>query len=324
LDEGYDIVFEQMAPDVTKMRGLKHTIKLDKIEGNWKIIEDLYHDELWNYIRGSGKTKDEILSDIDVKLKTQNKQIENRLTSNSYTLSSPTQTINQYDRLGAVIYADDWALSRNPAFGDFSNDGGDCTNFVSQAMNVGGKAPMVLPVNGQVPGIGTNGWYYWDWYHRASAWNLVDHLYKYLVTENFNYKEGLVGKVSDYEHMEIGDIVQIKNYDAQGNLIWAHSMIVAGFLDPYVTPYPMVVDAHSTDYYHLPLGYYSWVEIRFIHITGIKKPVAYVPFLNQNNSTSLMSTTTSMSSTNSLQIMYPAPSILRLNSSPNSLAYPAP
>ena len=46
-----------------------------------------------------------------------------------------------YDREKAVAYAHKWAYGRNPAYGDFSEMGGDCTNFVSQCLHAGG-APM--------------------------------------------------------------------------------------------------------------------------------------------------------------------------------------
>ena len=34
-----------------------------------------------------------------------------------------------YDRLEAVIYAHRWAYGRNPAFYDYEEIGGDCTNL---------------------------------------------------------------------------------------------------------------------------------------------------------------------------------------------------
>ena len=45
-----------------------------------------------------------------------------------------------YTRLAAVNYAVRWALSRNPAFENFSGQGhgGDCTNFISQCLYAGG------------------------------------------------------------------------------------------------------------------------------------------------------------------------------------------
>jgi hypothetical protein len=45
-----------------------------------------------------------------------------------------------YNRFMAVQYALKWAFNRNPAFPDYSaqGGGGDCTNFVSQALLAGG------------------------------------------------------------------------------------------------------------------------------------------------------------------------------------------
>ena len=42
-----------------------------------------------------------------------------------------------YDREAAVAYARRFALSRNPAYYDFSDLGGDCTNFASQCIYAG-------------------------------------------------------------------------------------------------------------------------------------------------------------------------------------------
>ena len=36
-----------------------------------------------------------------------------------------------YNRTAAVNYARKWALGRNPAYYDFEEIGGDCTNFAS-------------------------------------------------------------------------------------------------------------------------------------------------------------------------------------------------
>ena len=42
-----------------------------------------------------------------------------------------------YDRLEAVSYAHRWAYGRNPAFYDYEEIGGDCTNYASQCIYVG-------------------------------------------------------------------------------------------------------------------------------------------------------------------------------------------
>lgn len=43
-----------------------------------------------------------------------------------------------YNRGKAVAYALEWAMSRNPAYLDFEELGGDCTNFASQCLLAGG------------------------------------------------------------------------------------------------------------------------------------------------------------------------------------------
>ena len=43
-----------------------------------------------------------------------------------------------YNRSAAVEYAHQWAFGRNPEFYDFSQIGGDCTNFASQCLYAGG------------------------------------------------------------------------------------------------------------------------------------------------------------------------------------------
>ena len=66
----------------------------------------------------------------------------------------------EYDRLRAQMYAERWALSRNPLFLDFTGRGGDCTSFVSQAVLAGGCVMNFTP---------TYGWYYVSPDDRAAA-----------------------------------------------------------------------------------------------------------------------------------------------------------
>ena len=58
-----------------------------------------------------------------------------------------------YDRRAAVAYAHKWAYTRNPAFYDFSDIGGDCTNFASQCLYAGTGIMNFTP---------EFGWYYID------------------------------------------------------------------------------------------------------------------------------------------------------------------
>ena len=57
----------------------------------------------------------------------------------------------EYNRENAVAYAKKWAYGRNPKYYDFSDLGGDCTNFASQCIYAGSGVMNYTP---------TYGWYY--------------------------------------------------------------------------------------------------------------------------------------------------------------------
>ena len=58
--------------------------------------------------------------------------------------------VKSYDRRSAAAYAQRWAYFRNPDFLDFSDLGGDCTNFASQCIYAGSGVMNFTP---------TYGWY---------------------------------------------------------------------------------------------------------------------------------------------------------------------
>ena len=76
-----------------------------------------------------------------------------------------------FDRTAAVNYARRWALGRNPAYYDFENVGGDCTNFASQCLFAGAKIMNYKPVLG---------WYYNSSSDRTPSWSGVEYLYNFL------------------------------------------------------------------------------------------------------------------------------------------------
>ena len=74
-----------------------------------------------------------------------------------------------YNRDAAVTYAARWAFSRNPAYLDFQQLGGDCTNFVSQCLYAGSGVMNFTPVYG---------WYYRTASNRTASWTGVEYLYR--------------------------------------------------------------------------------------------------------------------------------------------------
>lgn len=158
--------------------------------------------------------------------------------------------IKEYDRRAAVAYARRWAFSRNPKFYDFSNLGGDCTNFASQCVYAGSGVMNYTPVFG---------WYYINADNRTASWTGVEYFYNFL-TGN---KEG-VGPFAEEvgaNEIEVGDIIQL----GRANGDFYHSPVVVGFSGGQ-----LLIAAHTYDALNRPINSYRFERIRYIHILGVR------------------------------------------------------
>lgn len=153
-----------------------------------------------------------------------------------------------YVREAAVAYARKWALGRNPAFYDFQNIGGDCTNFASQCIYAGAKVMNYTPVMG---------WYYRSAADRSASWSGVEYLYNFLIN---NRSVGPYAHVVSQWEVKPGDIVQLGT--EQGDFY--HSPVITA-----VTP-TILVAAHTYDALGRPLSSYSYDAARFLHIDGVR------------------------------------------------------
>lgn len=155
-----------------------------------------------------------------------------------------------YDRAAAVAYARAWALGRNPAYADFSEMGGDCTNFISQALYAGG-----CPMNETRDA----GWYYHSLQSRAAAWTSVPFLFHFLTV---NRGRGPFAHEAPLEEAAPGDIIQLK---FAGAADYGHSLLV---LETGAPPAPenILIAAHSHDSLDRPLNTYSYVNARLLRI----------------------------------------------------------
>ena len=153
-----------------------------------------------------------------------------------------------YDRGAAVDYARKWALSRNPAFYDFSDIGGDCTNFVSQCIYAGAEVMNYTK---------DTGWYYISSSDRTPSWTGVEYLYDFLINNNSVGPYAI--EVPQYE-ADIGDVIQLGRADGD----FYHSLLI-------VSTYPMIlVASHSYDALDRPLYSYNYYIARFLHIEGVR------------------------------------------------------
>ena len=158
--------------------------------------------------------------------------------------------IRPYRRERAVAYAERWAKMRNPVFYDFTEIGGNCTNFVSQALYAGSCKMNYTPVFG---------WYYITQNERTASWTGVDFFYRFLTG---NRGLGPFGEEVGAERLEDGDVVQIGR-DGEG---YFHSMLFVG-RDPDGTP---LVAAQSLDVYGKRLDEYDFDFVRYLHVSGVR------------------------------------------------------
>jgi hypothetical protein len=161
--------------------------------------------------------------------------------------------LETYDRAAAVAYARKWALSRNPAYYDFSRLGGDCTNFVSQCIYAGSGVMNYKP---------TFGWYYISTNNRSPSWTGVPYLYNFLVRKTGVGPTGVEAGISD---IQPGDISQFWDGSA-----YYHSQLITSVGNPPALG-NILVCTHTYDSLDKPLSEFDFKGIRFVHITGVVK-----------------------------------------------------
>ena len=157
-----------------------------------------------------------------------------------------------YDRAAAVAYAHQWAFGRNPAYYDYEEIGGDCTNFASQCLYAGTGIMNFTPVYG---------WYYIDANNKAPAWTGVVYFRNFLLRRD--PAPGPFAQETDLSGLMPGDFVQF-NFKGE---IYSHTPIVVQVGDP-ATPENVLLAAHSYDADYRPLNSYLYRSIRFLHILG--------------------------------------------------------
>lgn len=161
-----------------------------------------------------------------------------------------------YNRAAAVAYAHRWAYSRNPAYLDYEELGGDCTNFASQCLYAGTGIMNYTP---------TYGWYYINGNQKAPAWTGVEYFRNFLIRQETT--QGPFGQETELSQLLPGDFIQL-NFDGER---FSHTPIVVQIGSP-ATPENILLAAHSYDADYRPLNTYSYQGIRPLHILG-----AYLP-----------------------------------------------
>lgn len=168
----------------------------------------------------------------------------------TYALNTTT-----YDGSGASTYALNHALNYNADYADFTDYGGDCTNFVSQCIYEGGGLPMHYGTS-----YTNTCWYYRTSTNRSSSWTGVDELYDYI----FGSSSKINANKSNWSSVSYGDIIQLTS-GGEGY----HSLIISGIQYSSSGRYDLLVCAHTNDRRHVSLAsYYSGTTKRYIDITS--------------------------------------------------------
>lgn len=163
--------------------------------------------------------------------------------------------INKYNRTLASNYAQKYALIKNPQYHDYSNQGGNCTNYISQCIFAG--APQMNTSN--------NGWYYYSPSRTSVSWANVEPFYNFAVT---NQGEGFFATVGNIETCEVGDIIQLK---FKNKPIFSHALIITQIKSR--TPRGIIVCANTNDTKNKSLSDYMYEKIRFLHILGYRTQI---------------------------------------------------
>ena len=176
----------------------------------------------------------------------------------------PNLTYIPYDRGRAVEYARRWALERNPIFEDYTGIGGDCTNFVSQAIFAGTCVQNYTP---------EYGWYFISPEQRAPAWTSVEYFYDFMTgAADFSAVNGGTGPFGfpiTLDRVRPGDVIQLA--DEAGDFY--HTLIVSA-----VDGGEIYICAHSDDALDRPLSSYNNASERAIMIAGARTRPVYPCF----------------------------------------------
>jgi len=156
------------------------------------------------------------------------------------TIAVPQQAkATHYNRLAAVSYASYWVWGRNGYYTYLGDNGGDCTNFVSQCLAAGGWQN-----SGFYDRTNSYNWFcYWGWY-MSYTWGGAPNFKQFLDNS------GRATRVNAWQNLTGGDVIVM---DENGNGTISHSVFVLG----RNAQGTIMLGQHSPGEI-MPLYYYWW------------------------------------------------------------------
>ena len=169
--------------------------------------------------------------------------------------------LHEYDREAAVAYARAHVDERNGDWHDYSGEGGNCQNFVSQCLLAGG-----IPMD-------TEGSARWKWYGEALnddsgetgctlSWINVDYFYAYA---RDNRGSGLAARVdADFMSGQVGDLIMMGPPED-----WNHMVIISEVVkDENGETIDYLICSNTTDVQDFPASAYPSPRRSLIKILG--------------------------------------------------------
>ena len=237
---------------VTSIVSTQHTVTLVLVNGSWKVVSDRYLDPFADDVAADHVTprsvrpaRSSLSSVASPALPAENvssSKVSAALVAASYTFS--------YNRDLARAYADKYWTNYNSIYVDCNSAGGDCANFVSQALwdpNSGANFPSELPywvyTGGSTCGSASPiAWRYTPSQHNFFVANPQGAAYNFASLE----ASGSWSATNAYNisSMTIGDVIF---YDWETDGVIDHVAIAVAYASDWST----LIDAHNTNKYHV-------------------------------------------------------------------------
>ena len=266
LFENSLIEFLDTPNDPLVTSNLLHTIRLTKSNLGWLIYDDRYEDVI--HLTIGEQSNATILNNIQRNIEASS------IKNEEMTPTGDRNEINYtYNSSNAVNYAMGWAISYNPAYAIMTGLGGDCANFVSQAIFAGtngSMSPVPVPPS-KMPEFDQQWYRYsaYNLYYGSGAWVRVggqsgqSGLMTFLTTNTGSGPYGsYAGRCSAFD----GDPVFF--YDSSRG--WYHTVIITGLSGDCTNLNNYYVNGHTPDQSRVRLSYYSASTIQFINIVSYR------------------------------------------------------
>lgn len=158
---------------------------------------------------------------------------------------------NDYDRDAAVEYARRWVGERNDDWPVYDDAGGNCMNFVSQAINAGG-----VEMDNESPS-----WYWYGSGNRTGSWSSVNSFYDYAVE---NRGEGMVCQADAYYYSgSPGDVILM------GVSGYRHIVMISEIIpDSEGNTADYLICSNTGNYRDYPVGAYFYTYQTLVRILG--------------------------------------------------------